>query len=176
MPYYELIESIIKKKVEKKPYKGRHIGDAVFKMIVEMAYEMKYANRHCEAERTNKFHGAFRKFSALKTELPFDTGYKKYNELCIGDIVVIQHVPFTFPYATNIRIAKVIRINKVSVSLANCNQDGQLIQYNPEEDTYFDTKVSRKNYNKIFTRNLGGPVNVIIITGTKHLRYHGWDS
>jgi hypothetical protein len=145
----------------------------VFKMIVEMAYEMKYANRHCEAERTNRFAGVPPNWNVEKDgELPFDTETKEYNQIRLGDIVIVPHFPRGYYKWVMTRIAKVIRINKKSISLADCDQDGQLIEYSPDEDCDYNTKESRKDYNKLFDRlRLRHP----IITGTKHLRYDGWD-
>jgi hypothetical protein len=179
MSHTQLLNSIIQKQKAKKSQ--RRIGDAVFKMIVEMAYEMKNANRHCEAERTNRFIGLIPRLQTVYdgTELPFDTKDIKYDEVRLGDIVVVPHyqrdtfqTPLGYERWVISRIAKVVRLNKKSISLADCDQDGQLIQYNPDEDCDYQTKEHRKDYNKLFpyhTRFVG------VITGTKHKRYHGWD-
>jgi len=180
MSYAKLLDSIIQKQKEKKKPQ-RRIGDAVFKMIVEMAYEMKYANRHCEAPRTNRFLGLVRRLNTVSdgTELPFDYEDKKYKELRKGDIVIVPHfqretfqTPLGYERWLISRTAKVIRINQKSVSLADCDQDGRLIDYNPDEDCDYPTKEARKDYNKLYevrTRL------VAVVSGTKHLRYDGWD-
>lgn len=163
--------------VKRKPEIGykRSIGDAVFKMIVEMAYEMKYANRYCEAERTNRFKAVPPCWHNNNiTNLPFEIETKDYNEVKIGDIVITIHFPRTSPHWYQSRIAKVIRINKKSLSLADCDQDGQLVEYNPDDDCDFPTKEARKDYNKVFPRFRQN--NIPIIVGTKHLRYDGWDT
>jgi hypothetical protein len=179
MSYTQLLNSIIQKQKAKKSQ--RRIGDAVFKMIVEMAYEMKNANRHCEAERTNRFLGLVPRLQTVfdGTELPFDTEDKKYKDIRKGDIVVVPHwqretfqTPLGYERWIVSRIAKVVRINKQSISLADCDQDGQLIQYNPDEDCDYQTKEHRKDYNKLYEIR----TNIVaVITGTKHLRYDGWD-
>lgn len=174
MSHTQLIDAIIQKRKEKKSQ--RRMEQSVFKMIVEMAYEMKYANRHCEAERTNRFEAVPTNWNVrleLKGELPFDTETKKYNQLRLGDIVVTAHFPRNYNKWVVSRIAKVIRINKKSISLADCDQDGRLIAYNPDGDADYPTKEARKDYNKIFDRLR---MNHPIIVGTKHLRYDGWDS
>jgi hypothetical protein len=175
MSYAKLLDAIILKQKAKKSKPQRRMEQSVFKMIVEMAYEMKYANRHCEAERTNRFKGIPPNWNALieDGELPFDTETKKYNQIRLGDIVIVPHFPRGYYKWVMTRIAKVIRINKKSISLADCDQDGQLIEYNPDEDCDFQTKEHRKDYNKLFPRL---PTNHPIIVGTKHLRYEGWDS
>jgi hypothetical protein len=178
MSYTQLLNSIIQKQKAKKSQ--RRIGDAVFKMIVEMAYEMKNANRHCEAERTNRFIGLVPRLNIYGgTELPFDTKDIKYKDIRKGDIVVVPHwqresfqTPLGYKRWIVSRIAKVIRLNQKSISLADCDQDGQLIQYNPDEDCDYQTKEHRKDYNKLYEIR----TNIVaVITGTKHLRYHGWD-
>jgi hypothetical protein len=145
----------------------------VFQMIVEMAYEMKYANRYCEARRTNLFDALLPScIVKKKEELPFETEYKDYDKLKKGDIVVIMEWEVN-SYNLLSRISKVIRINKKSISLADCDQDGQMIEYNPDEYCHYPTKEARKNYNKLFEHLR---MNYPIITGTKHLRYDGWDA
>jgi hypothetical protein len=153
----------------------RRIGDAVFKMIVEMAYEMKYANRYCEAGRTNRFEAVPPNWNVrleLRGELPFETEEKDYEKIRLGEIVVLPHFPRNYEKWVMSRIAKVVRINKKSISLADCDQDGQLIQYNPDKYCDFETKAY--DYNKIFPRLAN--TTVTVIKGTKHLRYYGWDS
>jgi hypothetical protein len=175
MSYAKLLDSIIQKQKEKKSKPPRRMEQKVFKMIVEMAYEMKYANRHCEAQRTNRFEAVPPNWNVkleLVGELPFNTEVKKYNEIRLGDIVIVPHFPRNYKRWVMTRIAKVIRINKKSISLADCDQEGQLIEYNPDEDCLFPTKEARKDYNKLFDRIR---MNHPIITGTKHLRYDGWD-
>ena len=174
MSHTQLIDAIIQKRKEKKP---RRIGDALFKTIVEMAYEMKYANRHCEAERTNVFYNdppvwfTHRK-EQNHTPPPFDTKEVVYKNLRLGDIVV--HSVYTRKNETIIRLAKVTRINQKSISTKDCDQDGQLVEYNPEDNEYYPTKEHRKDYNKIFP--YFGRHGTTIITGTKHLRYDGWNA
>jgi hypothetical protein len=174
MAYVQLLESVIQKQNAKKVPK-RRIGNEVFKMIVEMAYEMKYANRYCEAERTNRFIGTPPNWNVReKREIPFEVEDKGYNQIRLGDIVVVPHFPRGYKKWVMTRIAKVIRINKKSISLADCDQDGQLIDYNPDEDCDYPTKEHRKDYNKLFPWL--GTQHTPIIKGTKHLRYEGWDS
>lgn len=178
MSHTQLLDAIIQKRkptIAKKTL--RRIGDALFKTIVEMAYEMKYANRHCEAERTNRFVALPRNWNVKlgrTEELPFDTEEKNYTMLRVGDIVVVAHHPRNYQRWVMSRIARVIRINKKSVSLADCDQDGQPIEYNPDEDCDYQTKGHRKDYNKIFPHFIVN--HATVITGTKHLRYDGWDS
>jgi hypothetical protein len=165
---------IKKPTVARKPL--RRIGDAVFKMIVEMAYEMKYANRHCEAERTNLFHNFPPIWFTHHKEQnhdppPFDTKEVVYKNLRLGDIVV--HNVYTLQNDTIIRLAKVTRINQKSISTKDCDQDGQLVEYNPEDNEYYPTKEHRKDYNKVFP--YVGRI-MTILTGTKHLRYDGWNA
>lgn len=171
-----VVRKIKKPTVAKKPL--RRIGDAVFKMIVEMAYEMKHANRYCEAERTNRFVGLPSLWNVNlvvgKAELPFEVETKDYKDAKIGDIIINAHFPRNYKDWVMTRLAKVVRINKKSISLADCDQDGQLIEYNPDEDCDYPTKEARKDYNKVFP-NLR--INyIVVLTGTKHLRYDGWDS
>jgi hypothetical protein len=172
MSHTQLLDAIIQKKKEKKS--PRRIGNALFKTIVEMAYEMKYANRYCEAERSNRFVGMLPTYwNHNVCSVPFEVIRKDYTEAQIGDIVVEIHFRRDKPWGTCCRIAKVVKINRKSLSLADCDQDGQVIQYNPDSDTYWTRKEDRKNYNKVYKDQN----NVIdVITGTKHLRYHGWDS
>ena len=158
------------------PKPPRRMEQKVFKMIVEMAYEMKYANRHCEAERTNRFEAVPPNWNVkgeLMGELPFDTEVKDYDKIRLGDIVIVPHFPRGYYKWVMTRIAKVIRLNKKSISLADCDQDGQLIEYNPDEDCDYNTKEHRKDYNKVFPHFRQNRIPVI--TGTKHLRYDGWD-
>jgi hypothetical protein len=182
MSYAKLLDAIILKQKAKKSKPQRRMEQSVFKMIVEMAYEMNYANRYCKAERTNRFLGLVHRLHKVSdgTELPFDTEDKKYKDVIKGDIVVVPHfqresfqTPLGYERWIVSRIAKVIRINQKSISLADCDQDGQLIQYNPDEDCDFQTKEHRKDYNKLFQVR---DRCVAVITGTKHLRYEGWDS
>jgi hypothetical protein len=180
MSYVQLLESIIQKQKVKKVPK-RVIGNAIFKMIVEMAYEMKYANRYCEAERTNRFEGVPTDWNVkleLKGKLPFETEDKYCESVRLGDIVIVPHFPRGYKKWVMSRVAKVIRINQKSISLADCNQDGQLIEYNPDEDCDYPTKQHRKDYNKVFVHYMGVDIknHISIIKGTKHLRYDGWDS
>lgn len=177
MSYAKLLDSIILKQKAKKTKPQRRIGDAVFKMIVEMAYEMKNANRYCEAERSNLFIGKsptnWIAHPGNHNLLPFDSKDVKYNKVQLGDILVL---PFWIrDYSMGIRLAKVIRINKKSLTTKDCDQDGQLVEYNPEDDHDFATKEHRKDYNKLYP-HLGNRQTETIITGTKHLRYEGWDS
>jgi hypothetical protein len=175
MSYAKLLDSIIQKQKDKKTKSPRRMEQKVFKMIVEMAYEMKYANRYCEAVRTNRFVGVPPSWNTKwnKEELPFEIQEKDYDKLKIGDIVINPHFPRNYDDWVMTRIAKVIRINKVSISLADCDQDGQLIEYNPDEDADYPTKEARKDYNKVFSRFRR--THIPIITGTKHLRYEGWN-
>jgi hypothetical protein len=162
--------------VKRKPKVGgkRRIGDAVFKMIVEMAYEMKYANRYCEAERTNRFAVVPPCWlNDNVNKLPFQVETKDYEELKIGDIVINLHRQRNAHWYQS-RLAKVIRINKKSVSMADCDQEGRLVEYNPDDDCDFPTKEARKDYNKLFPHFRKNPTPIIV--GTKHLRYDGWDT
>jgi hypothetical protein len=173
MSYAKLLDAIILKQKAKKPQ--RRIGDAVFKMIVEMAYEMKYANRHCEAERTNRFEAVPPNWNiTYMGQLPFETVEKTYENLRLGDIVVTPHFPRDHKVWVVSRIAKVIRINQKSISLADCDQDGRMLQYNPDDDADYPTKEARKDYNKLYPRFARN--HIPVITGTKHLRYDGWDA
>ena len=174
MSYAKLLDAIILKQKAKKTKPQRRMEQSVFKMIVEMAYEMNYANRYCKAERTNRFVGLPPHWNVEKVgELPFETEEKKYENIRLGDIVIVPHFPRGYSNWVMSRIAKVIRINKKSISLTDCDQDGQLIEYNPDEDCDYNTKEHRKDYNKLFQI---GDRCVAVITGTKHLRYEGWDS
>lgn len=187
MNHTQLIDAIIQKRKAKKP---RRIGDALFKTIVEMAYEMKYANRHCEAERTNRFTGLVPRWNVKhekwngepqNRELPFDVKDKHYDDIRIGDIVCVPHFPrkgksynkLTDDLWVITRIAKVVRLNKKSISLKDCDQDGQLVEYNPKDDMSYQTKEHLRDYNKL-TNQFGNDFPVLC--GTKHLRYDGWNS
>jgi hypothetical protein len=185
MSHTQLLDAIIQKKKEKKSVvvhkkkptvaPKRRMEQSVFKMIVEMAYEMKYANRYCEAERSNRFTEVPTYWNQKhhKGSLPFEIEYKNYENLRLGDIVITPHFPRNAPNWCHSRIAMVVRLNKKSISLADCDQDGRLIAYNPDEDADYPTKEARKDYNKLFPRFRVNRVPVI--TGTKHLRYDGWD-
>ena len=150
---------------------SRRIGDDVFKIIVQMAYEMNYANRYCKAERTNRFKGLV--YREDQGELPFDIEQKKYDTIRKGDILVLTTFVNYDDFDKITRLAKVVRINSKSFSLEDCDQDGQLVEYNPEEDIKFSTKECRKNFNKLFFKEY--PLPIFIITGTKHMRYEGWN-
>ena len=175
MSYAKLLDAIILKQKAKKSKPQRRIGDAVFKMIVEMAYEMKYANRHCEAERTNRVPGLPKRWNSRSNgdDHPFDEETTDYARVRMGDVVVRPHMLRNGNFYC--RLAKAVRINKKSISLADCDQDGQLIQYNPEDDQDFATKEHRKDYNKLYP-HFSHHNRVNIIVGTTHLRYEGWDS